>query len=120
MFKGTVTYASVPLETVDWGRFDVVAVDLYRDARIRDHFSDLLRRFFVHGRPVVITEFGCCTYRGAADAGGTGWAIVDLDIAEPESDLRQLEILSLWHREHGNHAAIVWFRSLLAEVAADL
>jgi hypothetical protein len=81
VFKGGVTYASVPLETVDWDRFDLVAVDLYRDARIRDRFADLLGRFFAHGRPVVITEFGCCTYRGAADAGGMGWAIVDLDIA---------------------------------------
>jgi len=59
-----------------------VAVDLYRDARIKDRFTGLLRRFFAHGRPVVIAEFGCCTYRGAADAGGMGWAIVDLDIAE--------------------------------------
>jgi len=81
-FKGSVTYASVPLETVDWSRFDVVAVDLYRDARIRDRFTDLLRRFFTQGRPVVITEFGCCTWRGAAAAGGMGWAIVDLDMAE--------------------------------------
>jgi hypothetical protein len=82
VFKGSVTYASVPLETVDWGRFDVVAVDLYRDARIRDRFTDVLRRFFAHGRPVVITEFGCCTWRGAAAAGGMGWAIVDLDMAK--------------------------------------
>jgi DNA-binding transcriptional LysR family regulator len=44
----------------------------------------------------------------------------DLDIAEPESDLKKLEILSLWHREHGNHAAVVWFRGLLAEIAASL
>jgi DNA-binding transcriptional LysR family regulator len=44
----------------------------------------------------------------------------DLDIAEPESDLQQMEIHTLWHREHGNHAAIAWFRRLLAEVAADL
>jgi DNA-binding transcriptional LysR family regulator len=44
----------------------------------------------------------------------------DLDIAEPDSDLRQLEILSLWHREHGSHAAIAWFRDLLAEVATGL
>jgi DNA-binding transcriptional LysR family regulator len=44
----------------------------------------------------------------------------DLDIAEPESDLQQMEIHTLWHREHGNHAAIAWFRGLLAEVAADL
>jgi hypothetical protein len=82
VFKGAVTYASVPLETVDWSRFDVVAVDLYRDARIRDQFADLLQRYFTHGRPVVITEFGCCTYQGAADAGGMGWAIVDLDTAQ--------------------------------------
>jgi hypothetical protein len=79
--KPTVAYASVPLETVDWGRFDVVAVDLYRDTRVRDRFTDLLGRYFTHDRAVVITEFGCCTWRGAADAGGMGWAIVDLDDA---------------------------------------
>jgi hypothetical protein len=44
----------------------------------------------------------------------------DLDLVEPDSDLRQLEILSLWHREHGSHAAIAWFRGLLQEVAATL
>jgi hypothetical protein len=90
VFKGRVTYASVPLESVDWSRFDFVAVDLYRDVRIRDRFDDLLRRYFAHGRPVVITEFGCCTYRGAADAGGMGWAIVDLDIAEYANRLPEL------------------------------
>ena len=81
-FKGGVTYASVPLEAVDWSRFDFVAVDLYRDAQTRDRFGGLLRRFFAHDRPVIIAECGCCTYRGAADAGGMGWAIVDLDIAD--------------------------------------
>lgn len=44
----------------------------------------------------------------------------DLDVVEPDSDLQKMEILSLWHREHGNHPAIGWFRGLLAEVAADL
>jgi hypothetical protein len=90
VFKGSVTYASVPLESVDWSRFDFVAVDLYRDVRIRNRFDDLLRRYFAHSRPVVITEFGCCTYRGAADAGGMGWAIVDLDIAEYINRLPEL------------------------------
>jgi hypothetical protein len=90
-FKGNITYASVPLETVDWSRFDLVGVDLYREARIKDRFPDLLRRYFAHGRPVVITEFGCCTYRGAADAGGMGWAIVDMDIAEYGKRLPELD-----------------------------
>src|SRR4029453_302076 len=102
VFKGNVTYASVPLESVDWSRFDLVSVDLYRDARIRDRFSDLLRRYFAHGRPVVITEFGCCTCRGAADAGGMGWAIVDLDIAEHGK--RPPELNGLYVRDEGEKA----------------
>jgi len=75
----------VPLETVDWGRFDFVSVDMYRDARIREQFPGLLARFFSHGRPVAITEFGCCTYRGAADAGGRGFAILDTSTASLDS-----------------------------------
>ena len=73
-FKGSVTYASVPLEIVDRSRFDFVSVDLHPDVRIRDRFTDLLRGFFGYGRLVVITEFGCRSYRGAADAGEMGWA----------------------------------------------
>lgn len=78
-FGGTLTYASVPLEEVDWSPFDFVCTDLYRDKRVRDKFPALLQRFLAYGRPVAITEFGCCTYRGAADAGGWGWAIVETD-----------------------------------------
>jgi hypothetical protein len=77
VFGGPVTYASVPLETVDWNRFDVVGLDLYRDARIQDRFREILSRYFAFGLPVAITEFGCCTYRGAAAAGGRGFAILD-------------------------------------------
>lgn len=76
-FSGRITYASVPLESVDWGPFDVVGVDLYRDARIREQFSQILGRYFAFDRPVAITEFGCCTYRGASVAGGRGFAILD-------------------------------------------
>ena len=34
VFHGQVTYFSVPFEKVDWGLFDCVGVDLYRDARM--------------------------------------------------------------------------------------
>ncbi len=77
VFAGPLTYASVPLETIDWDDFDFVSVDLYRDARIREQFGAVLGRYLDHDRPVAITEFGCCTYRGAADAGGMGFAILD-------------------------------------------
>lgn len=77
-FHGSITYMSVPFETVDWSIFDFVGVDIYRDARIKDVFSDLIKRYFTHNKPVIIGEFGCCTYKGAENAGGMGWAIVDL------------------------------------------
>ncbi len=77
VFPGPLTYASVPLETVDWDPFDLVGVDLYRDSRIRGQFGTVLGRYLAHDRPLAITEFGCCTYQGAADAGGNGFAIVD-------------------------------------------
>lgn len=76
-FSGPVTYASGPWEGVDWSQFDIVGVDHYRDAHNRDTYGKELRRYSVFQRPVVVTEFGCCTYQGAQDRGGIGWAIVD-------------------------------------------
>jgi hypothetical protein len=76
-FAGPVTYASGPWENVDWNQFDIVGVDHYRDAGNRDSYREQLRGYFAHDRPVVVTEFGCCTYRGAQDRGALGWAIVD-------------------------------------------
>jgi hypothetical protein len=78
-FGGRITYASGTWENVDWRAFDLVAVDAYRDANNRDTFRDQVRGLFQHGKPVVVTEFGSCTYRGAADRGGLGWAVVDWD-----------------------------------------
>jgi len=77
VFHGKVTYFSVPLEAVDWSLFDFVGLDIYRDARIKDSFGDIIKRYLSYGKPVVIGEFGCCTYKGAENAGGMGWAIVD-------------------------------------------
>jgi hypothetical protein len=72
VFQGPVMYASVPLEAIDWRLFDLVCVDLYRDARIKDRYGDLIKRYFSYNKPVAITEFGCCTYQGAENAGGRG------------------------------------------------
>jgi hypothetical protein len=77
VFQGKVTYASAPLEAVDWSLFDFVCVDAYREARIKDSFGEIIKRYFAHHKPVIVGEFGCCTYQGAEDAGAMGWAIVD-------------------------------------------
>lgn len=76
-FGGPVTYASGPWEPVDWSHFDLVSVDAYRDDENAGAFRADLRRHFAHGKPVVASEFGCCTYRGAGGRGGTGWMIVE-------------------------------------------
>ena len=82
-FGGPVTYASGPWEPVDWSGFDIVGVDLYRDAANRNTYAQQLAAYFATGRPVVVTEFGCCAYRGAPDRGAMGWAIVDRDARPP-------------------------------------
>jgi hypothetical protein len=76
-FAGPVTYAAAPWETVDWDLFDLVSVDAYRDADNAAGYRDALRAFRRFGKPVAVTEFGCCTYRGAASRGGMGWMIAD-------------------------------------------
>jgi hypothetical protein len=76
-FAGPLTYAAGPWETVDWDQFDLVSVDAYRDAGNAARYRDELRACRRFGKPVAVTEFGCCTYRGAADRGGMGFMIVD-------------------------------------------
>ena len=75
VFRGEVTYFSVPIETVDWSLFDFVGVDFYRDARIRDVYGKMAKGYLSFGKPVVIGEFGCCTYHGADLLGGNGFIV---------------------------------------------
>jgi hypothetical protein len=78
-FGGKVTYASVPLEGVDWAPFDIMSVDLYRSAEIADRFAEGVRGLVAQGKPVAITEFGAACYRGAGDRGARGLEIVEYD-----------------------------------------
>ena len=83
-FGGQVTYAAGDWEEIDWAEFDFAAVNLYRSAANAEDFARHVRGHRSHGKPLVVTEFGCCTHRGAADAGGTGWTIVDFE-ADPRA-----------------------------------
>jgi hypothetical protein len=78
-FGGHITYCALPTEQVDWTGFDVAGVDLYRDKFSRPHFGRVVQllRKKTAGRPLIIGEFGCCTYLGAADLGGSGFDIID-------------------------------------------
>jgi hypothetical protein len=71
-FGGKVSYASLPLEGVDWAPFDIIATDAaYRSAVTAANYRESIRAFVAQGRaqgkPVAVTEFGCGTFRGAAD-----------------------------------------------------
>jgi hypothetical protein len=93
-FGGRVTYASAPWEPVDWTPFDLVSVDAYRDAGNAATYEQDLQARLAGGKPVAVTEFGCCTYRGAAGRGGMGWAVLDESSATPRvaSDLVRDEL----------------------------
>ena len=71
-FGGKVTYASIPLEGVDWTPFDIVSVDAHRTKEVAHIYQQGIRALVAQGKPAAITEFGCTTHRGAADHGGHG------------------------------------------------
>ncbi|MFF1844494.1 hypothetical protein ACFVW9_22520 [Streptomyces sp. NPDC058217] len=88
VFGGPLTYASNPLDGVDWGPFDIVGLDAFRGLRNAATYRDDLRREFTHGKPVAILEVGCCTFRGAGDYGGAGWYVaMEPDGVTLKSDL---------------------------------
>jgi hypothetical protein len=78
-FGGKITYAAIQLERVDWTRFDIMSVDLYRSIEVADRFTEGVRALVAQGKPVAITEFGAATYRGAGDRGARGLEIVEYD-----------------------------------------
>jgi hypothetical protein len=81
-FGGKVSYASLPFERVDWAPFDVISTDAgYRSIETADRYAEGVRALVAQGKPVAITEFGCCTYKGAADRGARGAEIVEWDPA---------------------------------------
>ncbi|GII54051.1 hypothetical protein Pth03_24400 [Planotetraspora thailandica] len=113
-FRGPVTYAAGSWEQVDWAPFDIVSADLYRDAAAAAGFRDTIRACFSPGKPVAITEFGCCTYRGAAARGGMGWAVVDRTATPPRLKER------LVRDEEGQAAEVTGLMDVFAAEGADV
>ncbi|WP_405774725.1 hypothetical protein [Streptomyces sp. NBC_00859] len=87
-FGGRLSYASIPIEHIDWTPFDIVGVDAYRNSRNAADYREQVRRYFAHGKPVAVTEAGCCAYRGAADLGAGGWTVIGADGLVAEGTVR--------------------------------
>ncbi len=117
-FAGPVTYAAAPWEDVDWEPFDIVGVDAYRDKSNATGYRAQIRGLTGHGKPAAVTEFGCCTFRGAADHGAAGWTIVSgrearrrIDgayLRDEHEQARYLRELFALYDEEGIDAAF-WF-----------
>lgn len=76
-FAGPVTYAATTLEDIDWSMFDIVGVDHYRGGESAEQYVEKLNNYKEHKKPVVVMEFGCCTYAGAAKLGGGGYMVLE-------------------------------------------
>jgi len=83
-FKGQITYASGTWEKVDWNLFDMIGIDHYLSAFNKAIYAKEIQKYKQISKPLLITEFGCCAYKGAEDKGAMGWAIVDWDKGKPE------------------------------------
>ncbi|RAG86788.1 hypothetical protein DN069_04415 [Streptacidiphilus pinicola] len=107
-FGGRVSYASGPWEPVDWAPFDLVGIDAYRSAQNAATFRADLREALSHGKPVAVTEFGTCAYRGAGDLGGMAWRPPQGAIPDEAEQVRYLgELLDVFEEEGVDTA--LWF-----------
>ncbi|ROO86802.1 hypothetical protein EDD29_4384 [Actinocorallia herbida] len=107
-FGGPVTYAGAPWEFVDWSPFDLVGVDAYRAAYNADGFREEIRAHFAHGKPVAVTEFGTCAYRGASERGGMAWRVPADAVRDEEEQVRYFNGLLDLFEEEGVDTAL-WF-----------
>lgn len=121
-FGGRMAYASGPWEQVNWGAFDFISVDYYWDRMTKRKYEKRIEKYKKLGKPVVITEFGCCTYEGAENKGGYAWTIVDRTKNPPElkgnytrseaTQARMLQKLLGIYEKHKLHGAFVFTFSM--------
>jgi hypothetical protein len=124
-FAGRITYASIPFERPDWSLFDIVSVELIRNADVAGQYRDGVRSLVAGGKPVAITGFGASTYLGAGDRGGRAMEIVEydddtgtplrLDGEYPRDEVGQAaslrEVLEIFDSE-GVDSAFIWLFEL--------
>lgn len=77
-YSGTLTYGAAGWEDVDWSRFDLVGVNLYRYAESNTTYEQRVRALSEgHHQPVFITEFGCGSFDGAERRGAGAFMIIN-------------------------------------------
>lgn len=117
-FAGPLSYGAGEWESVDWSAFDVVGLDLYREASNRSRFEDDLRAHVRRGKPVYVFEFGCCAYVGADERASQAFSVLrevagELRVPatlvrDEDVQARYLDALFDVFADAGVHATFVW------------
>ncbi len=84
VFGGRLTYGAAQDDEVEWKLFDLVSVNYYSSFPTRARHVKELKKYTRWHKPVVVSEFGSCTYEGAPDSGGMGWDVIDYGKPRPE------------------------------------
>lgn len=87
-FNGHISYGAGIWENIDWREFDIVGLNYYRESSNQASYVKDLRGFYQYNKPIVITEFGCCSFDGADKLGASGDSI--LDYTGPTPRLRRV------------------------------
>lgn len=129
-FKGEITYASGEWEKVDWDIFDIVGLNYYRNIFNSWNYSRTIGRYVRKYKKVAITEFGCCSYKGADLKGAWGYSVVDWE--KPRPQLKKVykrdegvqsdylgELLDLYSEKHVYAAFIYTFAARKSVYDAD-
>ncbi|QSB16163.1 hypothetical protein JQS43_07635 [Natronosporangium hydrolyticum] len=118
-FSGPLTYGAGPWEDIDWSRFDVAGINLYRQGRDTEGYARRLRELTARlDRPLVITEFGCGAYQGAEVRGAGSFFAVNWFADPPrlrkgivrDESVQARYLVELLHlyQEVGVHGAFVF------------
>ncbi|RPI74325.1 MAG: abortive infection protein [Ignavibacteriales bacterium] len=82
-FHGEITYASGEWEKVNWELFDITAINYYKNIFNSWKYRRTVRKFSQKDKRFAVTEFGCCSYKGADKKGAWGYSIVDWNRKRP-------------------------------------
>lgn len=82
-FKGHITYAAGFWEKINWDNFDIVGANYYRNLFNSLTYTKGLGELIQFKKPVAILEFGCGSYKGAENKGGSSYDIVEWNAQRP-------------------------------------
>jgi hypothetical protein len=120
VFSGKITYSAGIWEKVDWSYFDFISINLYKASFNKASYNRTLKKMVSTGKPLIITEFGCCAYEGADQKGPDGYGVLDFSKNPPlfkEKCIRNekvqadyiIDLLQTYDKEHVTGAFVFDF-----------